>query len=81
MAVMDKVEVIAVLVGGDDGGALATVILRDAQGNVESRQVAADHELVRRGSRNGCFRRGDPIVDPVSREILGYELEEVAPGR
>jgi len=79
--VREPTEVIAVLMGAEDGADLATVILRDAEGNVASRKVSADHELVRRGSRNGCFRRGEAIVDPVSREILGYELEVVAPRR
>ena len=80
MDAQDDAEVIAVLVGGEDGNSRATVIMRDREGNVQSRQVPVDHELVRRGSRNGCFRRGDPILDPESREILGYELEEIRPG-
>jgi hypothetical protein len=23
----------------------------------------------------GCFRRGKPIIDPVTREVMGYEME------
>lgn len=24
---------------------------------------------------SGCFRRSKPILDPVSREVMGYEME------
>jgi hypothetical protein len=23
----------------------------------------------------GCFRRGKPIIDPTTREVMGYEME------
>jgi hypothetical protein len=35
-------------------------------------------DAVRLGLENsGIFRRGKPIVDPDSGEVIGYELEEV----
>jgi hypothetical protein len=73
-------EVIAVLVAGydDDGGERATVILRDANGNVSMRQMAMSDTQVQRAAMTDRFRRGKPIVDPVSREVVGYELERLA---
>lgn len=77
---MDDNEVIAVLVAGydDEGAERATVILRDSRGNVSMKQMAVADRLVQRAADTDRFRRGPPIIDPVSREIVGYELERVA---
>lgn len=77
---MNDTEVIAVLVAGydDDGTERATVILRDAAGNVTLKQMNAHDGLAHRAANTDRFRRGKPIVDPVSREVVGYELERVA---
>ena len=76
---MDDNEVIAVLVAGydDEGTERATVILRDCHGNVSMKQMAAAERLVAGAADTDRFRRGKPIVDPVSREVVGYELERV----
>ena len=77
---MDDNEVIAVLVAGydDEGTERATVILRDSRGNVSMKQMAVADRLVQRAADTDRFRRGQPIIDPVSREVVGYELERVA---
>jgi hypothetical protein len=77
---MDDTEVIAVLVAGydDDGSERATVILRDSQGNVTMKQMSAEDGLLQRVASSDRFRRGKPIVDPGSRQVVGYELERVA---
>ena len=77
---MDDNEVIAVLVAGydDDGAERATVILRDGAGNVSMKQMSVQDGLAQRAANTDRFRRGKPIVDPDSREIVGYELERVA---
>ena len=77
---MNDNEVIAVLVAGydDEGTERATVILRDSHGQVSMKQMAAAHRLVQGAADTDHFRRGQPIIDPVSREIIGYELERVA---
>lgn len=76
---MDDNEVIAVLVAGydDEGVERATVILRDACGNVSMKQMDIDDTAVRRASNDAWFRRGRPILDPASREVVGYQLEKV----
>jgi len=77
---MDDTEVIAVLVAGydDSGAGRATVILRDAAGNVTMKQMSAQDGMAQRAANTDRFRRAKPIVDPVSREVVGYELERVA---
>lgn len=77
---MDDTEVIAVLVAGYDesGVERATVILRDAAGNVTMKQMSVQDGLAQRAANTDRFRRGKPILDPVSREVVGYELERVA---
>lgn len=78
---MDDNEVIAVLVAGyddDDGAGRATVILRDGAGNVSMKHMSTQDGLAQRAANIDRFRRGKPIVDPVSREVVGYELERVA---
>jgi hypothetical protein len=79
---MDDNEVIAVLVAGydEEGAERATVILRDSHGKVSLKQMAAADRMVQRAADTDRFRRGKPIVDPVSREVVGYELERVAVG-
>jgi hypothetical protein len=77
-----QTEVLAVFLPDIADGAgerRATVVLRDADGRIEmrsidARQVMADRRLVK-----GCVQRGAPIVDPVSREVVGYEMQEVVP--
>jgi hypothetical protein len=77
---MDDTEVIAVLVAGydEEGAERATVILRDLHGNVTMKQVTTRHGLVQRAARADWFRRGRPIVDPDSREVVAYELERTS---
>ena len=77
---MDDTEVFAVLVAGydDNGAGRATVILRDAAGNVTRRQMPAREGAALRVADTDRFRRGQPILDPVSREVVGYQLERVA---
>jgi len=78
---MDEREVIAVLVAGydEDGLGRATVVLRDLHGkNVSMRQVDLHETPLRADEDTACFRRGKAIRDPVSREIVCYQLEKVA---
>jgi hypothetical protein len=74
---MDDNEVIAVLLSGydDDGRQRATVLLRDAQGQVSLRHVNAVQPEARDAMAGRMCRPGRPILDPNSREVMGYELE------
>jgi len=56
----------------------ATALMRDAAGNVTLEKVTAATDFMDQIMTTGCFRRGKPIVDPVSREIIGHEMEQIA---
>lgn len=74
-----QAEVIAVLVSDgemrSDSG--ATMLVRDANGQISLQSVNPDTPMGRQALRTGCFRRGKAIIDPVSRQMLGYEMELV----
>jgi hypothetical protein len=56
----------------------ATALLRDAQGKITIEPVTKDSAFVEQMMTTGCFRRGKAIIDPVSRQIMGYEMEMIA---
>lgn len=76
-------EVIAVLLPeADAAGAhreprAATMIVRRADGQFVLETIDARVALAQQAANTGCFRKGKPIIDPTSREVLGYEMEEV----
>ena len=76
---MDENEVIAVLLSGydEDGRQRATVLLRDGQGQVSLRHVTGREAEAQAGTARKFCRPGRPILDPASREVMGYELEWV----
>jgi len=52
-------------------------LVRDATGRICLEAVGSQEEFERAARDTGCFRRGKPIRDPQTREVIGYELEEV----
>lgn len=78
-------EVIALVLGeaGDrrwrsgDFAAGAQRLIRDRNGKVSLEAVGSQEEFDRAARSTGCFRRGKPIRDPETREVIGYEMEEV----
>ena len=78
--IIDDFEVIAVLVPGYDedcGAGTATVIVRDSAGNVTVRELEEREAMRECTESTERFRRGKPIVDPLTREVVGYELESI----
>jgi hypothetical protein len=59
----------------------ATALLRDHEGRMSLEPVTADMagetRFMEQMMTTGCFRRGKPIVDPTTRQIMGYEMEMV----
>jgi hypothetical protein len=53
----------------------ATILVRTADGRMVMQPVDPDTTLGQEALTTGAFRKGNPIVDPVSRRILGYEME------
>ena len=77
-------EVIAVVLGEAHerwhAGQLAKgaqQLVRRADGSVGLEPVGSEEEFDRLVSTSGCFRRGKPIRDPQTREVIGYEMEQV----
>ena len=56
----------------------ATALVRDDEGRISLETVSPDAAFVDQIMTTGCFRRGKPIFDPVSRQIMGYEMEMIA---
>ena len=74
-------EVIAVVLGeshrrwrAGELGRGAVKLVRRADGSVGLEPVEAFEHLAR---SSGCFRRGKPIRDPDTHEVIGYEMEKV----
>lgn len=59
-------------------GGSAQILLRDADGCMRLQDVSPDSAMGRQAMSTGCFRRRAPIYDPITREIMGYEMERVA---
>lgn len=81
----DDKEVIAIFIDeGADGEdsteidfAATSCLLRDATGEMSIKPTRTS-DAIRLGLENsGIFRRGTPIIDPESGDVIGYELEEV----
>lgn len=58
---------------------IATILVRTADGRMSLQPVDPDNTLGLQALTTGAFRRGNPIVDPVSRRIIGYEMEPANP--
>jgi hypothetical protein len=77
-------EVIAMVMSDGEGPngsgrmqRMATILLRSADGQMSVRTVSPDSTLGQFALSTGCFRNGAPIVDPVTRQHIGYEMEMV----
>jgi hypothetical protein len=57
-----------------------TAITRDSQGTMEVRQLRLDRQLMHEARVAGRFNTGKPILDPFTREVVGYEIEPLAVG-
>ena len=55
----------------------AQCLVRDADGRFSLHDVTTQAEFDRMARTTGCFRRGKPILDPETRNVIGYEMEEV----
>jgi hypothetical protein len=52
-------------------------LVRNADGRVCLESIESEEEFERVARTSGCFRRGKAIRDPASRQVIGYEMEEV----
>lgn len=61
----------------DGSTPLVTALLRDAEGLMELRHLRPDKALLRKARVAGRLNCGTPIVDPQSREVIGYEIDPI----
>jgi len=81
----DTVEVIALLLAENSDrrwhagrlGQGAQCLVRRADGRMVLEPVGSEEEFERTARTTGCFRRGKPIHDPNTQEVIGYEMEQV----
>jgi hypothetical protein len=52
-------------------------LVRADDGTMQLEAIANAAEFDATARTTGCFRRGKPIHDPETREVIGYEMEEV----
>jgi hypothetical protein len=57
---------------------LVTALVRDAEGFMELRKLHPDKLLLRKARLAGRFNCGKPILDPQTREVIGYEIEPMS---
>ena len=55
----------------------AQLLIRRGDGRVVLEAVESQEEFDRTARTTDCFRRGKPIRDPATREVIGYEMEQV----
>jgi hypothetical protein len=68
-----KCEVVGWLLEED----AARVLVREEDGHLSLQAVSADHTFAHQSIQTGSFRRGNPIIDPVTNETIGYEMERM----
>lgn len=69
-----KCEVIGWLL---DEHETAQVLIREKNGDISLQKADLESTFGQYAIQTGAFRRGNPIIDPVTRETLGYEMERV----
>ena len=62
----------------DGSTPLVTALLRDSEGLMELRHLRPDTALLRKARVAGRLNCGTPIIDPQSREVIGYEIDPIA---
>jgi hypothetical protein len=53
------------------------ILVREADGQVRSQQPNPESASGDCAIQTGAFRRGKRVVDPVTLETLGYEIEQL----
>ena len=58
-----------------DPSPFVTALMRGPEGLIELRRLRPDKALLRAARLAGRMNSGKPIVDPHTREVIGYEIE------
>jgi hypothetical protein len=52
-------------------------LVRDEQGLMEIKSLRPDVALIKRARVTGRVNCGTPILDPITREVMGYEIDPI----
>lgn len=52
-------------------------LVRDEQGFIEVKSLRPDVALIKRARLTGRVNCGKPILDPITREVMGYEIAPI----
>ena len=63
---------------GGQPAKMATAVVRDPQGGLMLQSVVPSRSLLERALVAARANDGTPILDPVTREVIGYELAPLA---
>ncbi len=55
----------------------ARVLVREKNGRISAQVTHASGTFADCAIQTGAFRRGNPILDPVTMETVGYEIESL----
>lgn len=69
-----KCDVVGWLLVDDTAG----VLVREENGRISLQTVVSENTFAHHSIQTGSFRRGNPILDPVTHETVGYEMERLA---
>jgi hypothetical protein len=72
-----KTETTCEIVGWLFDDDAARVLVRDEDGRLSLQAVNPDNTFAHQSIQTGSFRRGNPIIDPVTQETIGYEMERL----
>jgi hypothetical protein len=53
------------------------VLIRETNGELSLQTADLGSTFGQRAVQTGAFRRGNPIIDPVTRQMIGYEMERI----
>ncbi len=53
------------------------VLIRESNGAISLQPAHCDGSFGQFAIQTGAFRRGSPIIDPVTMETIGYEMEKI----
>jgi hypothetical protein len=54
------------------------VLIRESTGELSLQTADLESTFGQYALQTGAFRRGNPIVDPVTQQTVGYEMERIA---
>lgn len=72
-----QAEVIAMLMPDGESNSRTQLLIRNPDGQMSLETVNPDSTLSQFALSTGCFRQGTPIIDPVTRQVFGYEMEMI----